>query len=187
MVGRGIGAWLWATRPLTCFVLAACARADKCAISLVMGRDKDASMGQDEAEGDLFGGVAGLRDTDVASVISENDASLVQAMSLMSDEEQLSLEADARRIQTNVRSWLLRRNYRSMRDAARKLQAATRGMLARKNFEVHKHKAFAALVIQRATRSWLKSFVDASVGAAGAAVAPVRRPSLHTVPEDRRE
>ena len=112
---------------------------------------------------------------------------LVQAMSLMSDEEQLSLEADARRIQTNVRSWLLRRNYRSMRDAARKLQAATRGMLARKNFEVHKHKAFAALVIQRATRSWLKSFVDASVGAAGAAVAPVRRPSLHTVPEDRRE
>ena len=123
--------------------------------------------------------------------------------------EQLSLETDARRIQTNVRSWLLRRNYRNMRDAARKLQAgvsppllpsggrclmlklmpcvcvcarrfafvclclyvvraATRGMLARKNFEVHKHKAFAALVIQRATRSWLKTYAKTGRGEVGA-------------------
>lgn len=64
-------------------------RADKCAISLVMGRDKDIAGGSDAGAGltdDLFGGVGGLRDTDVASVLSDNDASLIQAMSLMSDE-----------------------------------------------------------------------------------------------------
>jgi len=61
---------------------------DKCAISLVVGRDKDGTMMRDAGAGadDLFHEVGGLRDTDVASVLSDNDHSLVQAMSLMSDE-----------------------------------------------------------------------------------------------------
>lgn len=55
-------------------------------------------------------------------------------------------------------------------------------MLARKNFEVHKHKAFAALVIQRATRSWLKSFGD--VAATRSAHKTSSHGSLHPVPEE---
>lgn len=64
---------------------------------------------------------------EMQSVISENDKeSLDVAMSMMGAQEIEQVESEVRRIQNNVRGWLLRKNYTNLRDAARVLQVAWR-------------------------------------------------------------
>jgi len=66
-------------------------------------------------------------DMDMQSMLSESDKeSLDVAMSMMGQKELLQLEDEARRIQNNVRGWLLRKNYVNLREAARTLQQAWR-------------------------------------------------------------
>lgn len=64
---------------------------------------------------------------DIQSVISETDKqSLDKAMSLMGHQEIIQVEEEVRKIQNNVRGWLLRKNYVNLREAARSLQFAWR-------------------------------------------------------------
>jgi hypothetical protein len=66
------------------------------------------------------------------SLPAPDAASVAHAMSLMSSDELLDLEAEATRIQNGVRAWLLRRNYLQLKQATRALQGAIRGMLQRR-------------------------------------------------------
>jgi len=59
-------------------------------------------------------------------------SSVAAALSLMSTDERLDCEHEASRIQSNVRAWLVRRNYDRMRSATRTLQRAIRRMLERR-------------------------------------------------------
>ena len=64
----------------------------------------------------------------IRSVISESDKeSLDVAMSMMRQQELDQVEDEVRKIQNNVRGWLLRKNYVNLRDAAKTLQVAWRG------------------------------------------------------------
>ncbi len=64
---------------------------------------------------------------DMQSVLSETDKEgLDQAMKFMGAEELQEIESEATIIQNNVRAWLLRKNYRNLRDAALTLQGAWR-------------------------------------------------------------
>lgn len=56
--------------------------------------------------------------------------SVAHAWSLMSEDERTEVEEEVRRIQSNVRMWLLRRNYRNLRTATRFLQKMIRRKLA---------------------------------------------------------
>jgi len=65
--------------------------------------------------------------TEMQSVISETEKeSLNNAMSLMGHQELELVEEEVRKIQNNVRGWLLRKNYINLREAARSLQVAWR-------------------------------------------------------------
>lgn len=62
---------------------------------------------------------------EIRSVLSESEKeSLDVAMSMMALSEIQKLEDEARRIQNNVRGWLLRKNFVNLRDAAITLQGA---------------------------------------------------------------
>jgi hypothetical protein len=64
----------------------------------------------------------------VQSVLSETDVeSLDLAMSMMGPQELAAVEDEVKVIQSNVRTWLLRKNYTNLRDAAKTLQVAWRG------------------------------------------------------------
>ena len=64
----------------------------------------------------------------IRSVISESDKeSLDVVMSMMGQQELDQVEDEVRKIQNNVRGWLLRKNYVNLRDAAKTLQVAWRG------------------------------------------------------------
>lgn len=72
--------------------------------------------------------------SDIQSVISESDkVSLDKAMSLMGQQELIQVEEEVRKIQNNVRGWLLRKNYVNLREAARSLQVAWREKRSRSN------------------------------------------------------
>ncbi|RYH18525.1 hypothetical protein EON65_27105 [archaeon] len=65
--------------------------------------------------------------TDIQSVLSETDKeSLDAAMSMMGHTELQQVEEEVRKIQNNVRGWLLRKNYTNLRDATKILQSAWR-------------------------------------------------------------
>lgn len=69
-----------------------------------------------------------LESMGMRSVISESDKeSLDVAMSMMRQQELDQVEDEVRKIQNNVRGWLLRKNYVNLRDAAKTLQVAWRG------------------------------------------------------------
>lgn len=79
--------------------------------------------------------IAALRDMftqETLALAGERTRSVAHAMSLMSTEELADTEAEAMRIQSNVRAWLARRNYQHVRHATRTLQRAIRNMLARR-------------------------------------------------------
>lgn len=62
----------------------------------------------------------------------EDTASVRLALTLMSARDILELEVEAKRIQSGVRAWLARRNYRHIKAAAKTLQGAVRRMLAKR-------------------------------------------------------
>ena len=69
-----------------------------------------------------------LESMGMQSVISQSDKqSLDVAMSMMGQSELDQVEDEVRKIQNNVRGWLLRKNYVNLRDAAKILQVAWRG------------------------------------------------------------
>jgi len=62
-------------------------------------------------------------ESEVASVLTESDAeSLDVAMAMMGPEERVELEREALVIQKNMKSWIMRRNYKSMRESVRKIE-----------------------------------------------------------------
>ena len=83
-----------------------------------------------------------------------NAHSLVPAMDYIFNEGLLQgIEGRVQLIQSHVRMWLYRRQFREVKKAASKLQKVFRGMLARKNFIYQKK---AAVLIQKTVRAWLK-------------------------------
>jgi hypothetical protein len=62
--------------------------------------------------------------SDMQSVISESDKeNLDVAMSMMGRQERQLVESEVRIIQSNVRAWLLRKNYINLRESAKVLQS----------------------------------------------------------------
>lgn len=117
---------------------------DKCALSLTL-QGQTSSKTSSHLESSFSGesGAHGCRtpdDFEVKSVLSESDVeSLDLAMSLMGPQELCAVENEVKVIQSNVRTWLLRKNYTSLRDAARTLQVAWR---ERRSVSAQKNLAF---------------------------------------------
>jgi hypothetical protein len=66
-------------------------------------------------------------ESEVASVITDSDReSLDVAMAMMGPDERAELEKEARVLQKNMKAWIMRRNYKAMRDSVRKLQVLWR-------------------------------------------------------------
>jgi hypothetical protein len=66
-----------------------------------------------------------VNSVDVSSVFSESDReSLDIAMSLMNDSDLQTLQDDSVKIQGNVKAWMLRRNYQTLREATVHLKAS---------------------------------------------------------------
>ena len=87
--------------------------ADKCAFSISLGHGNNAKSENSDIE--------------IQSVLSGTDLeSLDIAMSMMGKGELDEVESEVKRIQNNVRGWLLRKNYVNLRDAAKTLQLAWR-------------------------------------------------------------
>jgi hypothetical protein len=62
-------------------------------------------------------------DNDLSSVFSESDReSLDVALSLLNQNELKNLHDDSAKIESNVRAWMLRKNYQTLREAQRALQ-----------------------------------------------------------------
>jgi len=96
-------------------------------------------------------------DDDVALVVSEKQPQLLAALGGMDSNEKEQLDSEARKIQSNVRAWILRRQYQQIREAATKVQALAKGHLARRHFRELREKASATLVIQKSMRAHIKA------------------------------
>jgi len=94
---------------------------------------------------------------DVTLVVAENQTQVIAAMGEMNKMEKDQLNAEARKIQSNVRAWILRRQYQEVREAAKKVQALAKGHLARRHFRELREKASATLVIQKSLRAHIKA------------------------------
>lgn len=91
--------------------------------------------------------------SDIQSAISESDKeSLGKAMSLMGQQELIQVEEEARKIQNNVRGWLLRKNYVNLREAARSLQLAWREKKSKLNHPSHLHHGPSSAQQQQSPR-----------------------------------
>ncbi|RLN96482.1 hypothetical protein BBJ28_00000633 [Nothophytophthora sp. Chile5] len=118
----------------------------------------------------------GEHDSDVKSVIAEDEESLTKlqaAMELMGPEERQSLEDEVTVLQHNIRAWLLKRNCKNMRETTKKLREATQSMEdQQKQQEAGERHAMltneisqrerAAVTVQAATRTMLarRSFLQ---------------------------
>ena len=99
------------------------------------------------------------------SIISKTHRKALQiAMSMMGDPERRKVDQEARRIQhNNVRDWLLRKNYTTLRDAttssslessgADTLQAANEEFPSNEQQELRK-QTMSLLVIQESLHHW---------------------------------
>lgn len=119
--------------------------ADKCALSLSMAHPIDGSLlfnsstaigPKDTDDSNVNSSFVSLTsdtndisraessiDFEIQSVISEIDKeSLDVAMSMMGESELLQVEGEVKKIQSNVRAWILRKNYINLRDSAKILQ-----------------------------------------------------------------
>jgi hypothetical protein len=95
---------------------------------------------------------------DVARVVAENQSNvLAAALGKIDLDQRNQLDAEARKIQSNVRAWILRRQYQQIREATTKVQALAKGHLARKHFQDLREKVSATLVIQKSLRAHIKA------------------------------
>lgn len=121
-----------------------------------------------------------LCDSDVKSVIADDEESLTKleaAMELMGPEERQSLEDEVKLLQHNIRAWLLKRNYKNMRETTKRLHEATKSIEDQQKQQEQQREASerevmqqnemsererAAVTVQAATRSMLarKSFLQ---------------------------
>ena len=70
----------------------------------------------------------------IRSIVSdERNESLQKAVALLSEDEKEALEKEATSIQTSFRSWILRKNYKTMREGMAKLQTVWRVSQKRSN------------------------------------------------------
>eukprot|EP01038_Epipyxis_sp_PR26KG_P014148 gene14148-18986_t len=91
---------------------------------------------------------------EMQSVISETDKeSLDVAMSMMDYAELKQVEDEVRKIQNNVRGWLLRKNYTNLRGAARVLQLAWREKKRNTSFDSSHNNNNNMKPIQQFSRS----------------------------------
>jgi IQ calmodulin-binding motif len=90
-------------------------------------QNRNASMGASSGVGTGPAADCNIESMGMQSVISQSDkVSLDVAMSMMGQQELDQVEDEVRKIQNNVRGWLLRKNYVNLRDAAKTLQVAWR-------------------------------------------------------------
>lgn len=107
---------------------------DKCALSLTL-QNQSTGVSNERRTLSVLGVTGGdsigqghSEDFEVQSVLSENDVETLDlAMSMMGPQELSAVEDEVKVIQSNVRTWLLRKNYTNLRDAAKTLQVAWRG------------------------------------------------------------
>ncbi|KAL4087226.1 hypothetical protein PRIC1_013123 [Phytophthora ramorum] len=113
----------------------------------------------------------GENDSDVQSVIAEDEESLTKlqaAMELMGPEEKQSLEDEVKVLQHGIRAWLLKRNCKNMRETTKQLCEATQSIQdQQKQHEAAEpselsERERAAVTVQAATRSMLarRSFLQ---------------------------
>lgn len=173
---------------------------DKCALSLSISREGGANSSRrngsisfsDETSGLSYGSSgpgsaspvrgydgdgafesdSSMRDSEVKSVIADDEASLNKleaAMELMGPEERQSLEDEVIVLQHNIRAWLLRRNCKNMRETTKKLNEATKTIEDHQkqqqrelSSQEQSERERAAVTVQAATRSMLarKSFLQ---------------------------
>uniref|UniRef100_A0AAV1V440 CG-1 domain-containing protein n=1 Tax=Peronospora matthiolae TaxID=2874970 RepID=A0AAV1V440_9STRA len=112
------------------------------------------------------------KDSDVHSVIADNEESLNKlqaAMELMGPEERQLLEDEVKVLQHGIRTWLLKRNCRNMRETTIQLREATQSIEQQEDTEhvptetnKRSERERAAITVQAATRTMLarRSFLQ---------------------------
>lgn len=114
----------------------------KCALSLA---NDSATKGQKTLSGDFMRGLGPSSKAAAAKALCTSDGqSWSSVLSLMTDQERGIVLKEASVIQANVRAWLIKNNYRHIRDSILSLQAMSRGMLARK--ELRREQAAATKI-----------------------------------------
>jgi len=134
---------------------------DKCALSLSLNIKSEQNDGDQSAMEDE------MMELDSKSVLSDNEIeSLGVVISMMAPDEKSRLEEEVRVIQQNIRAWVVRRNYKSLREAARTLQSHWR--------ERQKNRA-REIVTQKETYLPLSSYGQSEIDAANTLQAATRR------------
>ena len=91
-------------------------------IGLELAPPRTEEGGGDNDDGDDDDGGS---ENDLSSVFSESDReSLDVALSLLNQNELADLQQDSQKIESNVRAWMLRKNYQTLREAQQTLQHA---------------------------------------------------------------
>eukprot|EP00941_MAST-03F_sp_MAST-3F-sp1_P002030 g2030.t1 len=120
---------------------------EKCALSLGVSQSSEGGSGGALSDSssetcntsiDRFGGMISDHDSVVSNVKLERVSS---ALSMMSEEERRMIEGEASIIQRSAQAWLLRRNYRKLRDVTITMQALLRGARRRRGLRQEKDAA----------------------------------------------
>ena len=136
--------------------LASMSLKDRCALSLVKEPRED-HLGRSRSS------------SDVQSIVSEHEENLQAAIAAMHESERAELEEEARKIQTNFRKWMLRKNVETscmaqtntkkylarstdLETNATKVQAVGKGFLARREYSRARQDV---IQLQAATRGVL--------------------------------
>ena len=137
--------------------LASMSLKDRCALSLVNKEPHEEGLGRSRSS------------SDVQSIVSENEENLQAAIAAMHETERAELEEEARKIQTNFRKWMLRKNVETsckaqtktkkylagstdLETTATKVQAIGKGFLARREYSKAREDV---IQLQAATRGVL--------------------------------
>ena len=111
---------------------------DRCALSLSLDHSRSPPpehVQQSDSDVDIFSDIGSvISDADVAEAIGSEDG-IKAAIDAMSEDEKASLAAQVLCIQSNVKGWLMRRNYRQLSNATRTMQRNIRSLLAQKSYK----------------------------------------------------